>query len=566
MGAPEKAIAAATGSRRWVREIAVGSLLFSVCLLLFFYRLDSLSLFDADEPAYAEAAREMLTSGDWITPHFNFQPRFDKPILFYWLIALAYKGFGIGEYAARFWSAVFATGLTLSIYRFGRQLLNQRGACIAALAFATNVGTVVLARAAVTDMTLTFCMTWVFFSFFDVYLATDKTRGRLLFVGYLAMALAVLTKGPIGLLLPGLIIGLFLVIRRKARETVSRLRLLPGIGLFAVIALPWYLLVLRENGWAFAQGFFVQHHLNRYVGVISSHVGGPLYFLPVVVLGFFPWSATLPNAFGRLWTIRSRLRVELTERQELLLFLWLWCGVVVLFFSFSRTKLPSYIFPAVPALALLAGVAGEAVPDERQPARRWAKAGDWLIGGMACSLAAIFLFLPSIADRIRLRKAPDIPPFDFGFAPYALAVFLLVGLTVTVAARRRGREDTAAAAMAGMMILSIVLAVHQVAPAVQESMQKSLRDIALMARRELRPVDLVVTYDLNAPSLVFYSERPVAIIRKGEEAEFQRLAATYERLFIVAKAAAETRLRKIPNIFPLDRRGGYVLYSSRYHP
>ncbi|CBE69311.1 MAG: glycosyltransferase family 39 protein [Candidatus Methylomirabilis oxygeniifera] len=566
MGAPEKAIPAATGSRRWVREIAAGSLLFSVCLLLFFYRLGSLSLFDADEPAYAEAAREMLISGDWITPHFNFQPRFDKPILFYWLIALAYKGFGIGEYAARFWSAVFATGLTLSIYRFGRQLLGQRGACIAALAFATNVGTVILARAAVTDMTLAFCMTWVLFSFFDIYLTTDKTRERLLFVGYLAMALAVLTKGPIGLLLPGLIIGLFLVIRRKARATLSRLRLFPGIGLFAVIALPWYLLVLRENGWAFIQGFFVQHHLNRYLGVVSSHVGSPLYFLPVIVVGFFPWSGTLPNAFSRLWTIRSRLHAELTGRQELLLFLWLWCGVVVLFFSFSRTKLPSYIFPAVPALALLAGAAGEAVPDERQPARRWAKAGEWLIGGMACLLAAIFLFLPLIADRIRLREAPDIPPFDFGFAPYALAVLLLAGLTVTGAARRRGREDTAAAAMAGTMILSIVLAVHQVAPAVQESMQKSLRDIALMARRELRSVDLVVTYDLNAPSLVFYSERPVAIVRKGEEAEFQRLAATHERLFIVAKAAAETRLRKIPDIFPLDRRGGYVLYSSRYHP
>ncbi|HWQ68521.1 MAG TPA: glycosyltransferase family 39 protein, partial [Patescibacteria group bacterium] len=344
MGAPEKAIPAATGSRRWVGEVAVTILLIGASLLLFFYRLDSLFLFDADEPAYAEAAKEMLISGDWITPHFNFQPRFDKPILFYWLIALAYKGFGIGEYAARFWSAAFATGLTLSIYRFGRQLLGQRGACIAALAFATNVGTVVLARAAVTDMTLALCMAWTLFCFFDVYLATDKTREHLLFGGYLAMALAVLTKGPIGLLLPGLIIGLFLVIRRKARVTISRLRLLPGIGLFAVIALPWYLLVLRENGWAFIQGFFVQHHLNRYLGVVSSHVGSPLYFLPVVVLGFLPWSTTLSNAFGRLWTFRSRLRAELTGRQELLLFLWLWCGVVVLFFSFSRTKLPSYIF------------------------------------------------------------------------------------------------------------------------------------------------------------------------------------------------------------------------------
>lgn len=566
MGTPEKAIPAATDSRYRVRDIAVTTLLFGASFLLFFYRLDSLSLFDADEPAYAEAAREMLISGDWITPHFNFQPRFDKPILFYWLIALAYKWFGVGEYAARFWSAVFATGLTLSIYRFGRQLLGQRAACIAALAFAANVGTVALARAAVTDMTLALCMTWTLFCFFDVYRTTDKRRESLLFSGYLTMALAVLTKGPIGLLLPGLIIGLFLIIRRKALATLSRLRMLPGIGLFAVIALPWYLLVLRENGWAFAQGFFVQHHLNRYLGVVSSHVGSPLYFLPVVVLGFFPWSAMLPNAFGQLWTIRSRLRAELTERQELLLFLWLWCGVVVLFFSFSRTKLPSYIFPAVPAVALLAGIAGEVVLDERQREGRWARVGDWFTGGMVGSLVFILLLLPSIVDRIRLREAPDIPPFDFGFAPYVLAALFLIGLTLAVVARRRGQGTVAATATAGTMILSMMLAVHQVAPAVQESMQRSLRDIALIARQELRPVDLVVTYDLNAPSLVFYSERRVAIIRKGEEAEFQRLAATHERLFIVAKVAAETRLQKIPDIFPLDRRGGYVLYSNRYKP
>lgn len=566
MGVPEKAVPAVTSAPRWVREIAVTTLLLGVGFLLFFYRLDSLSLFDADEPTYAEAAREMLISGDWITPHFNFQPRYDKPILIYWLIALAYKGFGIGEYAARFWSAVFATGLTLSIYLFGRQRLGRRGASIAALAFATNIGTVALARAAVTDMTLVFCMTWTLFCFFDVYLATDKTRERLLFVGYLAMALAVLTKGPIGLLLPGLVVVLFLIIRGRARATLSRLRLLSGLVLFTVIALPWYVLVLRENGWAFAQGFFVQHHLNRYLGVVSGHVGGLLYFFPVVILGFFPWSGTLPNAFGQLWTIRSRLRTELTGRQEVLLFLWIWCGVVVLFFSFSRTKLPSYIFPAFPALALLAGAAGEAFLDERQQGGKWARACDWLVGGMACSLAVILLFLPSIADRIRLREAPDIPPFDLGLAPYVLAVLLLAGLVLAVAARRSGRGNVAVASMAVTMVLSIVTAVHRVAPAVHASLQKSLHDFALVARQELRPGDLLVAYDLNAPSLVFYSERQVALIRRGEEAGFQRLAASYGRLLIIAKTAAETRLRQVPDIFPLDRRGGYVLYSNRDGP
>jgi 4-amino-4-deoxy-L-arabinose transferase-like glycosyltransferase len=277
-------------------------------------------------------------------------------------------------------------------------------------------------------------MTWTLFCFFDVYRATGKTRGSLLFVGYLAAALAVLAKGPVGLLLPGLIVGLFLVIRRRVRVTLARLQPLTGIGLFVVIALPWYVLVLRANGWVFGQEFFVKHHLNRYLGVVSGHVGAPLYFLPVIALGFFPWSGMLPNAFGRLWAIRSRLRAELTERQELLLFLSVWCGVVVLFFSLSRTKLPSYIFPAFPALALLVGVVGESTLDARRQDGRWARASDWLVGGMACSLAVIFLFIPSIADLIRLRRAPDIPAFDFGPAPYVLAVLLLIGPALAIAA------------------------------------------------------------------------------------------------------------------------------------
>jgi hypothetical protein len=129
-----------------------------------------------------------------------------------------------------------------------------------------------------------------------------------------------------------------------------------------------------------------------------------------------------------------------------------------------------------------------------------------------------------------------------------------------------GQESTAAAGMAVTMVLSIMLAVHRIAPAVQERLQNALRDFALLARQELGPVDVLATYNLNAPSLVFYSERPIAIIRNGEEAELERLAAAHGRLFIVAKAAAETRLREIPDIFPLDRRGGYVLYSNRYGP
>jgi len=556
MSETEKARPPFLGSSRRTRDAGVVALLILLSLLLFFHRLGSLRLFDADEPAFAEAAREMLLSGDWITSHFNFQPRFDKPILFYWLIGLAYKGFGIGEFAARFWSAAFAAGLVLSIYLFGRQMLGPRGALIAALAFATNVGTATLARAAVTDMTLTFFMTWTFFCFFGAYRGTDATREGLLFVGYLAMALSVLTKGPIGLLIPGLGIGIFLLVRGRARATLSRLRLLTGLLLFAVIALPWYLLVLRENGWDFVQGFIVKHHLIRFTGVISSNAGAIYYYLPVVLLGFFPWSSILPKSFGDLWSIRGRLRGGLSGREELLLFAWIWFGVVFVFFSLSGTKLPSYIFPAFPALALLAGAAGEALLNEGTRAGRYGKAFDWLVGGIACLLAVGLFLLPLFVENVR-------PRIHLGLAPYALAMLFLFGATLALSARRKGWGNVALAALTTTMVLSILVVIQRIAPAVQERHQTVLEELAVTAGRQLGPDDRLVAYDMNAPSLVFYARHEVVKVGKCEEANFKRLAAPGRRLLVIARAAAEPQLREVPDIFPLDRRGGYVLYSSR---
>ena len=542
------------GSSR--RQRGVVAFLILLSLVLFFHRLGSLSLFDADEPAFAEATREMLLSGDWITPHFNFEPRFDKPILFYWLMALAYKSFGIGEFAARFWSAAFATGLVLSIYLFGRQVLGQRGALIAALAFTTNIGTAILARAAVTDMTLVFFMTWTLFSFFAAYRATGTSLLGYLFVAYLTMALSVLTKGPIGLLLPLLVIGLFLAVRRTTRATLFRLEPLAGLALFFVIALPWYLAVTRENGWDFILGFVVKHHLVRYTGVVSGNTGAPYYFLPVVALGFFPWSGILPKAFGDLWSIRARLRGELTLREELLLFAWIWFGVVFVFFSLSGTKLPSYIFPAFPALSLLAGAGGEGLLGEWGRAASGGKAFDWVVAGIAGLLAVGLCMVPLITGALR-------PPIHFGAAPYVLATVFLVGPALAVLARRGGQWNLALAALTATMVLSILLAVHLLAPPIQANHQNVLREFAEAARRQLGPDDLLVTYDLNAPSLVFYAGRRVVKVGRGEEAKFQELGASARRLFVITKAAVETQLRGVPDIFPLDRRGGYVLYFSR---
>jgi 4-amino-4-deoxy-L-arabinose transferase-like glycosyltransferase len=555
---------AASGSNQRNQDLAAVALLLLLSSILFFYRLGSLSLFDADEPAFAEAAREMLLSGDLVTPHFNFQPRFDKPILFYWLIGLAYNTFGITEFAARFWSAAFATGLTLSIYLFGRGVLNRRGALIAALAFATNLETAVLARLAVTDMALAFFMAWALFGFFRAGRATGSHNHGFLFGGYAATGLAVLTKGPIGLLIPLLVVGLFVMVRRRAGASLSRFRPVGGLLLFALIALPWYLLVLRVNGWDFVHAFFVKHHLVRYTGVISGHPGPIYYFVPVVILGFFPWCAALPQAVRALWGIRARLRGDLTAREELVLFAWIWFGVIFVLFSLSGTKLPSYIFPAFPALALLVGATGEVLLGQRGTSQQGGRVFDWLVIGIGCSLALGLSVVPLIVGRIQVRNMPDVSGLRLGLAPYLLAVLVVLGPALAVAARWRRRSDLALAALAATMVLIVLVAVHRVAPAAQATLQTALRAFAESARRELAPADALVAYDLNAPSLVFYSRRRVVTVGRGQELKLRELAASSGRLFVIARAAAEPRLREVPDIFPLDRRGGYVLYSSRF--
>jgi len=542
------------------KEFATLLLLLLLSGALFFFRLGSTGLFDADEPAYAQAAREMLETGDWITPHFNGRPRFDKPILFYWLIMLSYRLFGVSEFAVRFWSALAGVILVLVIARAARRWLGPPADLLAGLAFTLNVLTALLARAAVTDMLLTLFVTLAVLSGLEVLAGSPAQGRRMATLGWAAMGLAVLVKGPIGIVIPAVALGGMLVLLRELRSGVHRLMPWRGLALFGLIALPWYALVLAANGWAFVEGFVIKHHVARYTGVVSSHAGPIWFYLPVLLVGFFPWSGFLPRAFWRAGTV-ARGRDARDPADRLLVACACWVAGVFVFFSFAGTKLPSYLFPMFPGMALL--VAGSGISVESGQAPGWLRGlALWVIGLTGMVLAVGFAVAPWIVEAVRPRVGGILDGVVFpGGLTWWLAALLALGTAAGLVARESRRPTI----LSAMMALLIFTAEVIVAPQVYAIVQGPLREFAEDARRILARQGTLVAYGLNAPSIVFYADCRVRPLGPGSAdglGEIRRLVETGQPVVVITRQAHLGRLDGIPGLFRLKARGGYAIYSS----
>jgi 4-amino-4-deoxy-L-arabinose transferase-like glycosyltransferase len=561
---------------------------------LFFTGLGATGLFDADEPAYAQAAREMWERGDWVTPHFNGKPRFDKPILFYWLILGSYRAFGVTEFAVRCWSALAGIGLVLLLWRAARRRFGTEAALCTGIAFCTNLLAAVLARAAVTDMLLTFFTSAAILAGLDA-LEESGVRGRWhARIMWVAMALAVLVKGPVGVVIPVMALGGCLLVLSEVRAGLRRLVPWEGPILFLAVALPWYALALAANGWSFIEGFVIKHHVTRYTGVVSSHAGPLWFYIPVVLAGFFPWSAYLPPALWRaVQTARARLAEGGGDRLAVTCLCWL-TGVFA-FFSLAGTKLPSYLFPAFPAMALLVGdtivrtfPASSDRPlsglrDRRQGAERgeqsdkspapcaseravppWMAAmTPWLIGVIGGAAVVGLVLFPMYFDRLRpaARGVLDEVAAPTGLS-WALAGLILLGTLAYFLTRGRWRPGFMAAAASGV----ILVGAWGGAPTAHAILQGSLREFSEVAREVLRPGDLVVVYGLNAPSVVFYAHRRVAFIGDGAagelEAALRPLLDAGRPVVLITRSALSSRLEAVPGLALRKRAGGYALYVS----
>jgi len=538
------------------RHLKILTLLVMV-FILFFYKLGSYPLFDLDEPRYAEAAREMLESGNWITPYFNYELRFDKPVLFYWLVAFSYKMFGLSEFAARFFSAVAATGIVLMLYLFGRRWISGRFGFFASLILATSLMMIGNARMSITDMTLA---AWMTATTLCLFMAAHHNLRWWLAAGVFA-GLGVLTKGPVALVVPGAIFCLYTLLIGEFRRCLFNRWLPLALLVCIAVAAPWYILAYRENGHIFVDAL-MKHNVTRFADTVSGHKQ-PVYFYVIVLLvGFLPWTVYLPAAIRRLLSEAMRSHREHVANRHypylVSLYAAVWIAFIFVFFTVSNTKLLTYILPLFPALALLTAEAWHT--QSLFPAQGMNRTNRWFaMGALLLAVAGAiggWIFVTNM-ETLLPREAVGITGNGFNIA----AVLVMVcGAGVTAWLLFRHRPAPALLAQACTMALVAVIALHGIIPNISRATQGVMLDY--LAQTDHEPLML---YEIQRPSLTFYGQRKVPRYVKADQREMLQTLNRNKRTFVITKSrhlpAFSTLLPASMEVRVLEKDPVYSLLS-----
>ena len=478
------------------RSTRVPWLLLAAVVALF-VDLGAYHFLSPDEGRYAESAREMLELGDWLAPQYAYVERLNKPPLLYWLTAVSFRVFGLHEWAGRLVSVLAALLGGLAVYRYGRSSGGRDLGVAAVVVLLTSFWYAALSRTLVTDMLLCAFLTAAIVAFHRA-LQTQSRRDYLLF--FAAAAGATLTKGPIGLVLPALIGGIFLTVQR-AWGRVSWAKVGGGVVLYVALATPWFLLVEHRYP-GFLRYLLLSENLGRFGGKYHEE---PFYFyIPVLLAGALPWSLSLFPALAREWRL-------FRAGDEDARFRWIWFLTIFAFFSASRAKLPSYVLPCFPPLALIIAGAWTAEPEDAATgpgAARWQR-------GVTGALVAMLLGglgVATLAPRLLSKFSPGAAA-EVG---WCVGIAAALGLAVCGAAllfRADRRVLFAATALSGvfLMMATVQSARRLFAPV-------DMFVPALQVARAARSEDAIVAYD--APTMTafrFYLGREWGSSRRLEE-------------------------------------------------
>jgi 4-amino-4-deoxy-L-arabinose transferase-like glycosyltransferase len=558
-------------------------LLVTVAGIVLFTRLGAPRLWDRDEPRNAGCAQEMLERGDWVVPVFNAELRTHKPVLLYWLMMASYGVFGQSEFSARFPSALLGTGTVLLTYLIGRRLFGAVAGVWAGLILTTSLMFALCHRAATPDGAFVFFTTLALFIYVrGAFPAMNADGGGapsadpidkespadsvffpaswpVVALMYAAMSVATLAKGPVGMILPTAVIGMFLLIVRAAPspaippeirgvrrwvEYVRRalrpfapmhflrtcwsMRPLTALFVLALVAVPWYVWVgLRTDG-EWLRGFLLEHNVGRVVEPMEGHAGGILYYPLAAIIGFFPWSIFLGAA--TVSAARWLRRREHDPARNGFLLLLCWAGVYIGIFTLASTKLPSYITPMYPALALLAGAYIDRwtqrlrLPDELRPRLTF-----WTLSAVGVCLA---IGVSIAAHRI----------FGGGDAQWLAAggVIPIVGGLVCAALAERQRRYQAAAVMLVTATLSNLM-IFAIGAPVLDRYQKN--HLLLQAIRDNSVSPRVASFGRLEPTWVYYLDRPIREIPKLHLDDAEQFIESHPDAFLITTTERYEALR-----------------------
>lgn len=541
--------------RKAKKEITIIVILFSLAIL-YFYKLGSIGFIDVDEPRYAEASREILESGNWIVPFFNYVERFDKPILFYWLGAISMKIFGVNEFAARLPSTLSALLCIAFVFYLLNTLFSLRTALFGSAILMTCFEFAALSRFSVTDMALTTFITCSLISFFLGY-------HRLLFshrffkmqiseislwyiVGFIFLGLAFLTKGPVALILLGIILVPFFWWVGKMDYFFKSSSFYIGFVLFLMIVLPWYLSVHFATDGEFTKIFFGLHNFSRYTDIVSGHKGSFFYFVPVLLIGFLPWTFFLPQAINFVTKKGLKSLLGSTKAQLPWFCLW-WSIVVFLFFSFSKTKLLTYILPIFPALSIIVALWFEELLTKQS-----------INYGLITGLVIFFLFCIVMLciclfnlDLILPREVKDLK-LDLQILFFGFLMF--VGISMALASSHRDMMMTLSIILTTFTLLYFCL-ITSLLPKVDKHAQLALRNFAKSMPNNIE----IATYQIVKPSLTFYAKRHVKKISSLERLQ-ERLNSERKIAFVTKKQLLRGIM--LDNFYFLGSDSRYVFFTN----
>jgi 4-amino-4-deoxy-L-arabinose transferase-like glycosyltransferase len=478
-------------------------LLVAFCGFLFFYGLGAFGLLGADEPRYAQVAREMLDRSDWITPTLQGKPWLEKPVLYYWQAMLSFRVAGISEKAARAPAAFDAAVLIAAIYLFLRRF-RPGSELDGALITASCAGVIGFAHAAATDMPLAAAFAIALLAWYAWY---EGRRHLDLVIFYIFLALGTLAKGPVAPALSAVIIFLFVAVKRDWRA-ILRTLWIPGIALYLAVMLPWYIAVQVRNP-EFFRFFILEHNLARFSRDVYHHRQPFWFYLPVFLLATMPWTLVL------IMAVAERVRLIWSERKEALaafspedswpLFLLIWVFVPILFFSASQSKLPGYILPAVPAAALLVA---EYLAAHRSEGKKCSP----LFAAAHGVLCGLLIFAALAAASVAINHKLLWGTGTYGFA--AIAAMFALAIASALLSRFGFRLLRSVTMFA--VVVSVAVVIRFAAPVIDAT--QSARPIAESIHAFSHEAVPVAIYRINRVQeygLEFYLDRPAQAYEDG---------------------------------------------------